>query len=328
MKNPKECFCIHQNQTFFVLNELTPATCEDGNEPLLFHHTTFSRFKFVIISADKQAATANIPVTEFPGIFEEVRSRNLISRMNAGTKRALQNIESSLQRIAPEGESSGITVDTSSPAFTVRITAGRLRGKTPVEALLENTEVNTQMLKNQESWLTEHLRQYPKNQTQIDAIKEALRLQEKGLLGRVQEPGTTTSAAQTPLPEPGNVIYKTGCRPLVRRTRKDGKSFVYEIKISWMEGMPKPIEVEIRNYYAPVKTDEKGLLNVLAKERADEMKNLFSLSMNEWLWLEHQINTQVRTFEDILARKMYKTANDDEYANRARASIPPRGGVV
>ena len=310
MKNPKECFCLQQNQTFFVLNELTQATCEDGNEPLLFHHKTFSRFNFVIINADKKATTANIPVTEFPGIFEEIRTRNLMSRMNAGNK----TMQAMLQKLLPEEEH---TVDTSSPAFTVRISAGRLKGKTPAEALRENTEVNEQLLKNQGKWLTEHLAQYPKNQLQIDAIRDALRLNQKGLL---KQPSSATAvAAQVPAASTGNVVYQTGFRPLVRRTRKDGKSFVYEIKISWLEGMPKPVEIEIRNYFAPVKTDEKGLLNVIVKERADETRNIFSMTMQEWLWMEHQINTQIRTFENLLAGKMYKTANDNERANRARA---------
>ena len=72
MRNPKECFSIVQNQTFFVLNELTRPECKDGSEPLTFHHETFSRFNFVIISADKKATTANIPVREIPGILERV----------------------------------------------------------------------------------------------------------------------------------------------------------------------------------------------------------------------------------------------------------------
>ena len=64
MKNPKECFTKVQNQTFIVLNELPPPECKDGSEPLTFHHETFSRFNFVIISADKKATTANIRTFE------------------------------------------------------------------------------------------------------------------------------------------------------------------------------------------------------------------------------------------------------------------------
>lgn len=80
LKNPKECFCLQQQQTFFVLNELTPSTCENGSEPLTFHHETFSRFRFVIINKDKKAATANIPVSEIPGIFEEIKNKNLLKK--------------------------------------------------------------------------------------------------------------------------------------------------------------------------------------------------------------------------------------------------------
>lgn len=299
MKNPKECFCLKQNQTFFVLNELVPVACEDGSEPLMFHHETFSRFKFVIINAEKKAATANIPVIEFPGIFEEIRNRNLMKK----TYTAIQGIGNVLK---PEKEQAGKTA-----AYTVTITAGRLKGKTPAGALLENAKVNETLLLNQEAWLKAHLKDYPKNQVQIQAIQEAISLYHNGTLKN------TTPISS--ISDTDSCIYKTGCRPLIRRKRADGKCFVYEIKISWQELMDKPVEIEIRNYYAPVSKDEKGLLNVHAKERSDEIKNTFSLSMSEWFWLEHQINTQMRTFENLYAAKMYTTANDAERANRALA---------
>ena len=59
-----------QRQTFFILNELTAPECKDGSEPLTLHHSTFSRFKFVIINADKKATTSNIPVCVIPEILE------------------------------------------------------------------------------------------------------------------------------------------------------------------------------------------------------------------------------------------------------------------
>ena len=76
LKNPKECFCLQQRQTFFVLNELTAPECKDGSEPLTLHHNTFSRFKFVIINADKKATTSNIPVSAIPEILETVKMKN------------------------------------------------------------------------------------------------------------------------------------------------------------------------------------------------------------------------------------------------------------
>ena len=77
LKNPKECFCLQQRQTFFVLNELTAPECKDGSEPLTLHHRTFSRFKFVIINADKKATTSNIPASAIPEILETVKMKNL-----------------------------------------------------------------------------------------------------------------------------------------------------------------------------------------------------------------------------------------------------------
>ena len=163
MKNPKECFCLRQNQTFFVLNELTMATGEDGSEPLTFHHETFSRFKFVIINADKKATTANIPVSEFPGIFEEIRNKNILKKMNSNENKTfgmVNFIGKMTQKLVHKlvGQPYGISsvtmkVDTNSPAFTLAISAGQLKGKTPVAALLENAEANKKLLLNQIAWL-------------------------------------------------------------------------------------------------------------------------------------------------------------------------------
>ena len=48
----------------------------------------------------------------------------------------------------------------------------------------------------------------------------------------------------------------------------------------------KPIEIEIKNYFAPVIKRENGLLNVMAKEKEEEIKNVFPMTMNEWFWLD------------------------------------------
>ena len=134
---------------------------------------------------------------------------------------------------------------------------------------------------------------------------------------------TVSSATATTNNKPDpNVIYHTGFRPLVRRKNRNGNCFVYEIKIIWHENLPKPVEIEIRNYYAPVVQDEKGLLNVKAREREDETKNSFSLTMDEWFWMEHILEAQMRTFENIYAPKAYRDATNAERANRNAALGP------
>ena len=283
MKNPKEYFCLRQNQTFFALNELTIPVCKDGSEPLTFHHNTFSRFKFVIINAEKKAATANIPVTAIPGIFEKMREARLQKKDNSD---------------APAN----------SQAYTVVITSGTLRGKTPAQALIENPN-NRQFLINQVSFLKQHLAQYPKNQVQIDALEDALKLYDSGKLDKTAEVSGPS------------IIYQTGVRPLIRRKDVNGRCFVYEISISYNDSAEKPVSIEIRNYFAPVEQKENGLLNVKARERVDEIKNAFNLSIDEWLWFEHMTEAQIRTFENINAPSLYKTANEQEKLNRNNAGF-------
>lgn len=301
LKNPKECFCLQQRQTFFVLNELTAPECKDGSEPLTLHHSTFSRFKFVIINADKKATTSNIPASAIPEILETVRMKNF-SRF--------------MPMPAPVEKASDAEDLSSNIAYTTIISAGTLKGKSPAGALLENPNVNKKMLLNQVDWLQKHLAQYPRNQVQIDAINEALRLFDAGKL-------TAQSAPSQPVERTDNEIYKSGMRPLIRRKNKNGKTFVYEVKISWIPGSEKPVEIEIKNYFAPVVKRENGLLNVMAKETEEEIKNVFPMTMNEWFWLDHILNAQMRTFEDMNAARLYKIAKDEEWANKSAAATQP-----
>ena len=56
-----------------------------------------------------------------------------------------------------------------------------------------------------------------------------------------------------------------------------------------------------------------------AREREGEIKNSFSLTIDEWLWMEHIIEAQMRTFENIYAPKAYRDATNAEIANRNAA---------
>lgn len=280
MKNPKECVCIQKNQTFFVLNELTIPECKDGSEPLTFHHDTFSRFKFVLISKEKRPATANVPVNELPAIFQKIRNLSLRDML-------------SVQKQKSE--------PSKSPAYTTTINAGTLKGKTPAALLLEDAQTNKRLLINQKNWLESNLGRYPRNAAQITAIEDALRLYEAGQLDA--EESKAGFQAET--------VYSSGMRPLIRREHGD-KYFVYEITIRWDGASEKPVEIDIRNYYAPVARTEKGLLNVKAKEREGEIRNVISLTLEEWLWVEHMLESNIRTFEDLYARNHYKQAYEAE----------------
>lgn len=284
MKNPKELACIQTNQTFFILNELEAPEYKDGSEPLTFHHETFSRFKFVIINQDKKATTANIGVKEIPGITRKIQTLYLKEMLSQGTVK---------------------TETPKSPAYTTIIATGKLKGKTPAALMLEDAQKNKSLLINQLAWLKANLSRYPKNEVQIRAIEDAMRLYEEGKLNQeVVENGYHI-----------DVVYSSGMRPLIRRKRADGKCFVYEITIRWNGGAEKPIEIEIRNYYAPVVKKENGLLNVMAKDRVEDVRNIVSLTLEQWFWIEHMLDTNIRTFESLYAAKNYKMAIEEERKN-------------
>lgn len=287
MKNPKECFSLCQNQTFFIPNQLALPEHKDGSEPLLFHHDTFSRFVFVIINANKKATTANIPVSAIPAIIEKIRNLNFRDSI------LLPSIPTDRH------------TEAKSPAYTTIITSGTLKGKTPAAALLEDASKNKTLLLNQLKWLQQNLARYPRNQEQITAIKDALTLFAGGKL----DTRLTASCLAA------EIIYSTEMRPLIRRKRENGKCFVYEISITWNTGTKKPLEITIRNYHAPVIQTESGLLNVQAQQREDELKNTFSLTPEETMWMLHMLETNISTFESIHAKGIYETANKEERKN-------------
>lgn len=53
-------------------------------------------------------------------------------------------------------------------------------------------------------------------------------------------------------------------------------------------------------------------MNVKAKEREGEIRNVISLTLEEWLWVEHMLESNIRTFEDLYARNYYKQAYEAE----------------
>lgn len=288
MRNPKEFFWVNGKKTFAVMNELVSPECIDGSEPLSMHHETFSRFHFVLFNENRKAVTANIPASQMPGIFSAVETRKIA-----------QQVATVISPTASE---------TTSPtaAFTVSIRSGKLKGMTPAAALIENPDTNKTLLENQIQWLKTNLTRYPKNQEQIKAIEEALHLYASNKLSEV---GLKPVAGKT-------VIYPGGLRPLVRKKKANGKAFVYMISVNMYDQGDRPIEVTVRNFYAPVITTEQGLYNVKVKQKEDDLSVTCDFSMFEWEWFRHQAEAQMRTFENIWAPTLYKTAIAAEQENR------------
>ena len=224
LKNPKQIAGFTHNKgiekaiVFAIQNELDQAKGEDKNEYLNLH-SKFSRFPIVIINENKQSATANIPINEMINIIDKTK--------------VLYEKEIQLLCVPP-------AVELSSPAYTVRFTSGDMKGMTPAEVLFQNPE-NSAKLNEQFKFLKKNLKKYPKNQQQIDAILDASELVKKGELIKPKRDVI-----------PSFIVCESGFRPLTRRSKKDGLTFVYQMKLVWNFRAENPIHLEIENFYAPV----------------------------------------------------------------------------
>ena len=286
--NPKEFAYNVTNKTLAFENNFTQATFDNGSYPLEIYDSTFSRISGVLINEDKKVATFNIPKADLPALFKKsdfACNKELDYRIN--TESNSSNMPSSL-------------------AYTVRITGGKLKGKTPAEALIEDAS-NKDILNEQYIFLKKNIQKYPKNKEQMEAISEAAKLFEEGKLNAAN----VTKEIVIP-------IYNPGVRPKIRKIREDGKAFVYDVKINWHLGSASPVIIEVSNYYAPVIQKEDGLLNVKVSEKdADsEIKGSKSLSLEAWEDIVYNMKMQMRAFEINHFASALKMANQQDQKNR------------
>lgn len=275
-KNPREFAYKVTTKTLAFENHFGVAAFDNGNYPLGIYDD-FSRLSGVII--DEKPATFNIPKEALPAI---------IKKSDFAFKHAMEHLVSG----------SGTSDSPDSIAYTVRFTSGKLKGKSPAEVLLENPN-NAELLNSHYKWLQGNLDKYPKNKQQMDAIMEAASLLKSGKL--------TAEGLKKTIVIP---IYTPGFRPLFRRKREDGKSFVYDVKINFYVGEEYPVIIEATNFYAPVIQTDAGLLNVKYNERdtTSEIKNKVSLTLEMWEDIIYNIQMQMRAFEICNFNSAWKAA--------------------
>ena len=121
MNYPYDIVSIVRKKTFSVAARFTRRT--DDN-PLEIFDSTCSRFVFTLIQ-DKIATTCNIHIED---LEEITQNTNLAKAADFEYRRKSQNT---------------VCQGNKSPAFTTRFTTGNLKGKTPIEVLLENGEEGT-----------------------------------------------------------------------------------------------------------------------------------------------------------------------------------------
>ncbi|HIX82112.1 MAG TPA: hypothetical protein H9980_09120 [Candidatus Erysipelatoclostridium merdavium] len=276
--DPRECLSIVRDQTLILENKLTKASFELGNEPLKLYHNAFARFNFVIINSNKKPASASIKVNEIPYI------------MTASDYAAKKELDLSLTKSDDE------KLDV---AYTAKIITGKHAGKTPAQLLLDvdNIEENKQFLISYYNWLKENLSKYPNNKHLMQAISNATNMYKEGKLKDIKVDNADEM-----------MIYNSGYRFNIRKQREDGKTLIKELSIKWIFKRNYPVQICIKNYYAPVKRNDDGTVNVLAKESSDHLINTMNLSFAEWENMKYMIKTSMRLFENSISEECLEYA--------------------
>ena len=257
---------------------------ETEDKPLTVF-SEFSRFVLTIIQNGK-FVTCNVPLD----MLEEVKAvTDEAKRIFYGKKEE--------------------TAEKQSIAFTKRFFSGSLKGKTPVEVLREPN--GRELLNNQYKWLKENISKFPKNKELMDAIVEASKLSEDEINAHV---ANETSCALT--------IMDVKCRPLVRKKREDGKCFCYEYNAVFDSTRSYPVSLTVKNYYAPVKKTDKGLLNVelAQKDKASELVHEFSFTMSEWINFVNKMDMAVTAYYNAFFVQGMNLAGKADKENREAAS--------
>lgn len=207
-----------------------------------------------------------------------------------------------------------------SAAFSVRIGNGNLKGKTPAEVLKEDPVEGKKKLENQRKWLADHLKDYPKNQAQIDAIDAGIKLFEAGKIDE-QEAAMPVAAATPQVDGASLQIYDAKYHALKSKgTNANGKSFIYDIAIQWDIGRNYPVRISIVNYWAPVRQDPKTHKQIVtASEAEGKVPVEMLLAASEWNDVLRAIQTNMRQFEYLHAAEVFKDAEDANTHNRNAA---------
>ncbi len=251
----------------------------------LFMHSGMSRFYMTIIDTmqkiEGKSATisANFPAADIDLALLKTESLVPIVMENEGRN-----------RLASDGE----MPDTL--AYTIPI-AGKFNKQTAASVLI-NTPERKEELKGQISWLSENLSKYPANAKQIEAIKEALTLFEKGELK-----GSMGAAIE-------KTIYSPACKYFPNRKDSRGWNVCYKIKITYNSNSDTSIHVQIENFVAPLVTSKIGTKVIKLSQAENRLVGTLDLAFDEWYQIIKRMADTKKNFETVNFPKMFKLMED------------------
>ena len=192
-------------------------------------HAGYSRFTVCMIRKDEAKGTRAVVTANIP-------AKDDVDAIVART-RACENILATYE--FNKASATATSEQAKTPAYTVAISMGSLKGKTPAQALIEDPN-NKKALIEQYKFLQSKLAEYPANQKQMDAIEEAVKLFNNGKL-------TAEDTAAPAASERSVDVYNASFKPLKSTLDSDGKVLVYSVSIKCWPGRNYPYEVTVKN---------------------------------------------------------------------------------
>lgn len=197
-----------------------------------------------------------------------------------------------------------------SPAFTVRFRMGTLKGKTPIDVLLENgKEKGSEILNKQFAFLKESSQNNPKyasgNKEIMDAIKDAASID------------LSTLDNKSVLSVKPIMVIDTGMKGSYRSKQdENGMHLCSQIQVLWDFNNDYPVTVTLMNLRCPIipPKDGGGQLLKLSEAKDRKMKS-FNFTADDFMDAVHQMNADLNYFNQINYKKAYDLSNEALFAN-------------
>lgn len=297
-ENPREIFSSFREngKSLHVEAHFSKAEAEENEYPLAVFGK-FARLVFTVIDkndSNKKYCAVNMQYDKIAGFM---------ARGNFALDKYLSN------EVQP---SIGAGTAGTSPAYTVRMTMGKYRGKTVAEIIAENPNCGEELNKQYE-FLKKNADKYENNRRQMEAIDDAANIIRNG--GSFADVSPSASAAASFIK-----VFEPVPLPQIRKKREeDGLCPVAELEIVCDCSKKAPYIFTISNYFAPVDIAENGKMNAKKSAMKDLVKHSFSLTVEEWCDLCDKINIAKEVF--LFGNGISQLKVSDEWFEKNRQGI-------
>lgn len=278
MKYERQVVAFRKNNATLGVDDYLFIKETEDDSPLEIH-SGFSRYVVTIIDTKTHLTPkANIPALDIKAIKKKVDAEFNADAVNL----ILQGM------MTPTVEEN---VDTSSIGFTQKIFSLReFSGKTPCEILSANPE-DKQKLSSHIQILKDNLEKYPKNQSVIDAINDAISLLDKGLLSKRTSTQINTTADV--------VIYKPADKYFKGKNDRleNGKQKCYSISIVKQPAMNYKWQISIENYFATIETMNDKTTQIKQATKEQSQRAVYRLNDTDFIKFIDSMYDNLMRFE-------------------------------